>query len=231
MWYIVLAALAAVLSGEADTITKDELLGKVDPARHRDFVAVERTYAAKDAQMYLRKQAYEAFVEMAAAGKNDGVVLKVLSATRTFDYQKGIWERKWSREGYKGQTDSAIARDIMRYSAMPGTSRHHWGTDVDFNSLDPSYFASGTGKKMYDWLSANAGRYGFCQTYSNKSGGRSGYEEEKWHWTYVPLSSMFLEAYRQQVTYDDLKGFSGSKSAAELKVIDDYVLGIDAACR
>lgn len=231
MWYFLLAALTVSLHTHSESVTKDELLGKINPASHSDFIKVDKVHAAKDADMYLRKQVYEAFRTMAEAAKKEGVSLKILSATRTFDYQKGIWERKWSREGYKGQSEASIARDIMRYSAMPGTSRHHWGTDVDFNSVDPSYFSTGTGRKVYEWLSTNASTFGFCQTYSNKSGGRTGYEEEKWHWTYVPLSSVYLQAYSAQITYADIKGFSGSKSAKELRVIEDYVLGIDAACR
>ena len=31
---------------------------------------------------------------------------------------------------------------------MPGTSRHHWGTDIDFNSVDPAYFKTATGIKV-----------------------------------------------------------------------------------
>ena len=32
---------------------------------------------------------------------------------------------------------------------MPSTSRHHWGTDLDLNNLNNSYFTSGKGKKIY----------------------------------------------------------------------------------
>ena len=32
------------------------------------------------------------------------------------------------------------ALDLLRYSSMPGSSRHHWGTDVDVHSLDPETF-------------------------------------------------------------------------------------------
>jgi len=45
---------------------------------------------------------------------------------------------------------------------MPTASRHHWGTDVDINSVDPDYFMNGTGLKEYEWLKKNAYKYGFC---------------------------------------------------------------------
>ncbi|MFM9004881.1 MAG: D-alanyl-D-alanine carboxypeptidase family protein [Flavobacteriales bacterium] len=43
----------------------------------------------------------------------------------------------------------------MKFSSMPGTSRHHWGTDIDLNSVEPSYFLSGKGLLIYQWLSAH----------------------------------------------------------------------------
>jgi len=107
------------------------------------------------------KEAYEAWKKMHAAAAKDGVNLIIISATRNFDYQKGIWERKWNDAKYKGKTDTETALNILKYSSMPGTSRHHWGTDVDFNSVTPSYFTSGNGKKVYTWLLKNAATYGF----------------------------------------------------------------------
>ena len=51
---------------------------------------------------------------------------------------------------------------------MPSTSRHHWGTDIDLNSLNNSYFSSGKGLKEYDWLTTNANHYGFYQVYTDE---------------------------------------------------------------
>jgi D-alanyl-D-alanine carboxypeptidase len=59
-----------------------------------------------------------------------------------------------------------INYDIMNYSAMPQASRHHWGTDVDINSVEPEYFESGQGLKEYTWLQENAWKFGFCQPYT-----------------------------------------------------------------
>jgi LAS superfamily LD-carboxypeptidase LdcB len=112
---------------------------------------------------------------------------------------------------------------------MPATSRHHWGTDMDLNSLDNSYFESGEGLKIYQWLTAHAADYGFCQPYTSKSGGRTGYEEEKWHWSYLPLSGEFLEQYKNLVTYADIEGFKGSEVSKSMKVISHFVDGV--ACK
>lgn len=206
--------------------TKEYLLGKFDPASHPWFVQIEKSYTDKD-KIYMHQEAYVAFKQMHAAAAKEGIHLNIISATRNFAYQKGIWEKKWTREQYKGLKDLDKVRDILRYSSMPGTSRHHWGTDVDFNSVELSYFQNGSGKKIYDWLVAHASEYGFAQTYTSKASGRTGYEEEKWHWSYMTLSKEILKAYNNQIQYTDLSGFSGSGSAEASDVFRLYVNGID----
>lgn len=72
---------------------------------------------------YLRKDTYGAFVQMAERYP-EGIVLLIVPATRNFDAQKSIWETKWKNEN--GLTDTLRALSILKYSAMPGTSHHHW---------------------------------------------------------------------------------------------------------
>ncbi len=210
------------------TFTSDYLMGKFDPAKHPQFVKIEHVYSDKD-QIFMRKEAYEAFQKMHSAATKDGASIKIISATRNFNYQKGIWEKKWLRDKYKGWSDIDKVRDILKYSSMPGTSRHHWGTDVDFNSVEPAYFQNATGKKLYDWLVKHGAEYGFAQTYTSKENGRAGYEEEKWHWSYMPLSSEMLKAYNEQITYSELTGFIGASAAKESDVFRLYVNGIDVS--
>jgi LAS superfamily LD-carboxypeptidase LdcB len=126
-----------------------------------------------------------------------------------------------------GWSEFEKATDILTYSSMPGTSRHHWGTDLDLNSLDNSYFESGEGKRVYDFLSRCAEEYGFFQVYTSKDGGRTGYEEEKWHWSYMPTAELMLTEYNELVLSDDIEGFSGASSADSLQIIQFFVNGID----
>jgi LAS superfamily LD-carboxypeptidase LdcB len=220
------------------TIDKNYLLGHFDPAKDLRFVQLTSTYAQGSAlNGFLRKETFEAFQKMREAAKKDGINLFIISATRNFDSQKKIWENKWNGktkvEGKDLTTISdlkARARLILLYSSMPGTSRHHWGTDMDLNSLDNNYFLKGDGLKIYQWLLTHASEYGFCQPYSPKDNGRKGYEEEKWHWSYLPLSKLFLDEYKNKITsYSDIAGFEGSEQALLLNIITDYVDGV--ACR
>jgi len=218
-------------------IEKNYLLGHFDPATDSRFVQLHSSHAQGSAlNGFIRKEAFQAFQQMAEAAKNDGVHLYIISATRNFESQKKIWDNKWNGqtkvEGKNLTTISDLkerARLILQYSSMPGTSRHHWGTDIDLNTLDNNYFLTGEGLKIYQWLSAHAGKFGFCQPYTAKASGRTGYEEEKWHWSYLPLSKLFLEEYKKQISYRDITGFEGSTQAELLRIITDYVDGV--ACR
>lgn len=208
--------------------SQEELLGQIEPSTHADFVLIEAKYTDKQG-IYMRRLAYKAFCAMAEAAKSDGIELKIISATRTFAHQKAIWERKWKRERYMGWQAIEKAEDILTYSSMPGSSRHHWGTDIDLNALNNEHFLSGQGKKTYDWLCANAASYGFVQVYSDKSGGRSGYNEEKWHWSYLPIAQAFLEAYNRSIRNQNITGFEGAETSEPLDILRNYVNGVSTA--
>jgi D-alanyl-D-alanine carboxypeptidase len=215
-------------------IDKNYLLGRFDPAIDARFVHLTSTYAQGSAlNGFLRKETFEAFQRMAVAANKNGINLFIVSATRNFASQKKIWESKWNgMTKVEGKDLTSIsdfkkrAQLILLYSSMPGTSRHHWGTDIDLNSLDNNYFTTGKGLKIYQWLSAHALEYGFCQPYTSKASGRKGYEEEKWHWSYLPLSKLFLEEYKKQISYPDISGFEGSEQAPSLEIFADYVDGV-----
>lgn len=221
------------------TITIADLMGKINPAKHPDFILIERKHASRNG-MYMRKAAYAAFQRMAIAAQKEGVRLIIKSATRPFASQKVIWEGKWTGKRLVdgGQDLSKTIPDpqqralkILEYSSMPGTSRHHWGTDIDLNAFTNDYFAKGKGLKEYEWLSANAATYGFCQTYTAKGPDRPyGYEEEKWHWSYLPIAQTLTQQYKLRLNDEAISGFWGAETAPQIEVVRKYVLGINPAC-
>jgi zinc D-Ala-D-Ala carboxypeptidase len=220
-------------------VSKELLLGKFSPSSDTGFIAIGLKYASANG-FYLNKKAYQAFVEMWNAATKDGISLKIVSATRTFEQQKKIWEGKFSGSTlYYGKNLAQVypdinerAKYILKYSSMPGTSRHHWGTDVDINSVQKNYFESGTGKKTYEWLKANALKYGFCQPYTTMDSLRPvGYSEEKWHWSYMPLSALYLKAYNKTITANDINGFKGFETAKTLDILKNYVNSINPSCK
>ena len=213
------------------------LLGRFYPEKDSAFCQIESKYASRTG-MQLNCEAYQAFKKMHEAAKKGGVELKIISATRNFYDQKRIWEAKWNGQRLVGGRDLSQIQDkkeraitILKYSSMPGTSRHHWGTDIDLNSLNNSYFESDAGLKVYQWLKKNAVQFGFCQPYSEKGKGRpNGYEEEKWHWSYLPVARQLLDKYQQHVSHDKLTGFDGAEVAKNIDVIKNYIAGINSEC-
>ncbi len=216
----------------------DEIMGKIDPPTHKDFIEMSTEHASKK-KMYLRKDAYEAFKKMYIAAQKDGINLKVLSATRPFNHQKSIWEAKWT--GKRLVSGKSLAKTIpkpipralkiLQYSSMPGTSRHHWGTDIDINAFENEYFAKGKGKQEYDWLVTHASDYGFCQPYTPKGTERpNGYNEEKWHWSYMPISKTLTKQAKNELKDEMIKGFKGAETAPEIGIVEKYILGISKHC-
>lgn len=221
----------------------DYVTGRFNPASHSSFVNLHNTAipAARN-NIYLRKEAVESLEKMLADFNKDhpGIKIWVQSGTRNFLSQKSIWDRKWTG-GLKTTGTSDItkitdpikrAKLILRYSSMPGTSRHHWGTDFDINSLNNSYYEKGEGAVIYKWFVLNAARYGFVQPYT--SGRESGYEEEKWHWSYLPLSKIFLHDWNslymeKPEAFNTKKLFHGSEEAGHLAPV--YVNSISRECK
>jgi LAS superfamily LD-carboxypeptidase LdcB len=168
-------------------LNKNYVLGKFDYTTNLNFSVVPKEISSK--KIYLRKEVLIAFLKMEKTAIKNGVSLKIISGTRNFEHQKRIWNYKWNKK-YKNLPPFKRAQKILEFSSMPSTSRHHWGTDIDINSLNNVYFSKGKGLKEYNWLLQNASKYGFYQVYTSTKNGRTGYKEEKWHWSYLPLSSI-----------------------------------------
>ena len=203
-------------------ITKTFVLGKFDYKSDTAFVKISSIPSSK--VIYLQNEAYKAFVDMADSAKNSNIELNIISGTRNFEEQKAIWERKWKKLHELKPLQRTLK--ILEFSSMPSSSRHHWGTDIDLNSLNNSYFNSGKGLAAYEWLTTYANGFGFYQVYTEKNIVRTGYNLEKWHWSYLPLASKYLEYYNKSVSHDDINGFDGYEQVEHVNIIKDYVNGI-----
>lgn len=216
------------------------ITGSFEPDQENEFVKIDIKYADREG-LFLAEEAYKAFVSMHTAASKEGIQLIIKSATRNFNYQKGIWERKWNGETkIEEGTNAKIAYPnsriralkILEYSSMPGTSRHHWGTDIDLNNFENEWFESGEGLRIYNWLTKHAGEYGFCQVYTAKGNQRpEGYNEEKWHWSYLPLAQKYTNIAKEHLTDEMIKSFQGAEVATDIGVVNKYVLGINPLCK
>lgn len=147
-----------------------------------------------------------ALEKMKADAKAAGFDICVISSYRNFNYQNGIWERKYKANAAKGIIGIKNIEKIIEYSTIPGTSRHHWGTDIDIIDmtkgipLDPlhekHFNEGGQMRKFKLWLDENANKYGFYLVYTNETN-RKGFKYEPWHFTYKPISDKMLAEYKK----------------------------------
>ncbi|MBL8271750.1 M15 family metallopeptidase [Steroidobacter sp.] len=176
----------------------------------------------------LHYEAVASFLAMRDAARVDGIDLAPRSSFRDFQAQIGIWNRKWQGERpiYDRQgalldraqlSDSATVDAILCWSAIPGGSRHHWGSDVDVidaaavppgynvELLPAEYAPEGIFGRLSQWLDANMRRFGFYRPYRTERGGVS---PEPWHLSYAPISQAALESLSLSTLRRVLEGSS-----------------------
>ena len=200
------------------TIPEKELLGQGSP-----------TLVEKDGYR-LRPEAAQAFDAMKTAALKDGIDIKVVSSYRDYAHQNRIWERKYLRFRESGLTPMQAIEKIIEYSTIPGTSRHHWATDLDLidgtpkvdgDVLVPSKF-HGTGPfcKFKDWMDIHANTFGFQLVYTDEIN-RKGFKYEPWHYSYASLSKAYLPAYN---ALDIQQMLSAAKLMGSENFTDEFIV-------
>ncbi|MEE1090353.1 MAG: D-alanyl-D-alanine carboxypeptidase family protein, partial [Paludibacteraceae bacterium] len=75
-------------------ISKEILLGKFNPAQDTNFVLIPE-HMASNKSMYCHRETFQAYLAMRDSALCEGITLTIVSATRNFDRQLQIWNRKW----------------------------------------------------------------------------------------------------------------------------------------
>jgi len=174
---------------------------------HRDVVAALRalSYAAWS----------EARIELAA-----------VSAFRDFDRQCAIWNAKWRGERplldrAGRELDPATLHPdaridaILAWSALPGASRHHWGTEIDVidraavpagyrpQLVPQGYAPGGVFRALDEWLTASMDRFGFYRPYTRDLGG---VQPEPWHLSFGAMARPAAAALTVDVMTEAIAG-------------------------
>jgi len=149
-----------------------------------------------------------AFLSMQQAARQEGLELAIASGYRSFERQLLIWNGKFRGERPLLDADSQPLDPgrmndqqkvdaILRWSALPGASRHHWGTDLDLYApnLLPAgqrlrletweYGDGGYFEALTAWLDAHMADFGFYRPYT---GTGQGVGNEPWHLSFAPES-------------------------------------------
>ncbi|WP_300980273.1 M15 family metallopeptidase [Nonlabens sp.] len=168
----------------------------------------ELTGQSPNPSRLLEKEAQAALDLMKTAAAKEGIQLKVVSGYRSFTRQKQLWNSKYKKYELQGLEPEAIFDKIVEYSTIPGTSRHHWGTDIDIIDAHASYSGDvlvpsnfhGTGPfcKLKEWMEQQASNYGFELVYTDNDR-RTGFKYEPWHYSYAPLSRKRYQDYLKNI--------------------------------
>jgi len=183
-------------------------------------------------QHFLLPEVRDVFRKMQHAAAREGLDFQICSSFRSFDKQLSIWNRKWQGELPLNSIDGKILdpqalsdtekmHAILTWSALPGGSRHHWGTDFDFydkTSIDahshrleliPEEFeGKGPCAKLATWVHTHAQQYGFYLPYANFKGGVA---REPWHLSFQSLAEQIqaefdVNALSKQLSQSDMLG-------------------------
>jgi LAS superfamily LD-carboxypeptidase LdcB len=181
-----------------------------------------------------------------------GIDLVIVSSFRDFTRQAAIWNGKF--QGRRPLLDAAGAaleaatlspaervRAILIWSALPGASRHHWGTDfdvIDRAALPPGYQVQltveeftdgGPFARLNEWLGANLGNFGFFRPYTTD---RGGVRPEPWHLSYAPVAVPALAAFTPEILREAIERAELDGKEEILKKLpelyDKYVASVDA---
>jgi LAS superfamily LD-carboxypeptidase LdcB len=189
---------------------------------------------------------------MRDAAARAGIDLVPVSSFRDFDRQLTLWNRKWRGErtlyDRAGRAlDHASLREsdrvdaILCWSALPGGSRHHWGTDMDvidaaamppgyeLQLLPVEYAPDGVFARLTAWLDDNMQRFGFHRPYGTDRGGAG---VEPWHLSYAPVASAAIEALtlpvlKRAIVDSDLLGKSFVLERLP-EIYTRFILAVDA---
>ena len=139
-----------------------------------DLEVFTNVYAYGENQS-LRKDAYDAFIEMWNSANKDGYKLIVNSSYRSYDEQKKIYDDYSSWYGEE---------DADKKAARAGYSEHQTGLAVDIQSYC-SQNKDFEECEEFTWLTNNAYKYGFILRYPKDKEYLTGYKYESWHYRYV----------------------------------------------
>jgi len=227
---------------EARKFTLDQLTG-----RTRSHLAELR-----DPACALHRDVVSPFLTLRAAAAVEGIDLVAFSSFRDFDRQLAIWNGKFRGERpmqdraggqleVAGLTAAERVAAILWWSALPGASRHHWGTDFDvldaaatpagykLKVIPAEYLNGGPFHRLTTWLDEHMHAFGFFRPYTTDRGGVA---PEPWHLSHAPVAQdaaaqFSVDALRAVLAAADIEGKPEVLAALE-RNYSTYVVNVEA---
>ena len=129
------------------------------------------------------KDAYIFAKAMLDAAWKDNVELYILSPYRSFSTQSALFENEVKTHLNGSTTWEQAENKASAEVARPGTSEHHTGLAVDFNSVETHFEDT----EAFLWLKEHGEEYGFIMRYAEDKQDLTGVIYEPWHWRFVGI--------------------------------------------
>ena len=197
----------------------------------------------KGDEIKLQPEVYSAFKQMQEDALREGINIKIVSGYRSYERQLEIWNKKYKFYTGKGFSPKEAVFKIIEYSTLPGSSRHHWGTDIDIIDgnvtppddvlLEKHFLRNGVYAHLKKWMDKNAHKYGFYIVYNNNLN-RTGFKYEPWHYSYKKVSKKMLKALKlhtflsNYINKNQLLGAEILTNEFLLNYYNNYVYGISS---
>ena len=194
----------------------------------------------------------EPFLAMKADAARAGIEIAITSGFRDFSAQERIWNMKWRGERPLYDVDGRVREHavlgpqelieaILCWSALPGASRHHWGTELDVvdRAAVPADYRvqlvlaeaapGGPFHPLHCWLDDNMSRHGFFRPYRTF---RGGVLPEAWHLSFAPVAAPALARLTPELLRDAIAASGMLGKDLVLEKIGElharYVVNVDA---
>ncbi|GEA49395.1 peptidase M15 [Vibrio inusitatus NBRC 102082] len=197
------------------------------------------TLNINERNVLVHKDVVSALLSLVTLAEKEGFKVAIASGYRDYERQRLIWNSKYlglrpvlDSDGHILDAKSLSVEDrihaILRWSALPGASRHHWGCDFDLYAhnllpsesklqLEPWEYLEGHQAPFYQWLLANTQQLGFFFPYSKDKGGVA---IEPWHLSHQRTSSAALKQLTQSILTEALEQNPIEGSLEVLKHLD-----------
>lgn len=173
------------------------------PSRLTDLPAPYVSPMAVRTPLSFHAQALPYLESMLDGARDDGVILQVISAYRSFGTQAQL----------KSSYRTTFGTGANSFSADQGYSEHQLGTTVDLTDpVTGGTFAGFDRTPAFAGLTDNAYRYGFVLSYPT---GNVYYQYEPWHWRFVG-TELARSLHAEGKRFYDL----------DQRTIDTYLAGI-----
>ncbi len=187
--------------------------------------------------------------QLIKASQDEGFDLRVASGFRSFDRQLLIWNKKcrgerpvYDKQGHEIDIQQCSGVEkiwaILHWSALPGTSRHHWGTDCDIYDAaaipagyqlqlhSDEYTVNGLFAPMMEWLSEYLQESHAPDFYRPYMDGSSGIATELWHLSYRPVASRYEQQFSLSLLREYLEQLPEHQAIEEQEVLLDNLESI-----